>query len=410
MGKGFLKKLALVLLTMITVIAGSTMVYAERDLESGDWWYKVKGDSVIITGYRGSDDEVEIPDVIDGKSVTSIGDYAFSECFNMTSIIIPDSVTSIGVRAFEFCYSLTSIEIPASVNEINPRAFCRMEALTEIKVADGNSKYTSKIGSEECNGIFSLDGTELVVGCKNTKLVNGIKRIGDCAFYVLRCEEFTSISIPDSVTSIGNGAFYDCTYLKEINIPDGVTSIGIGAFYYCNYLKEINIPDGVTSIGRDAFLGCSDLSSITIPSSVTSLGECCIAGCYSLSKVVNNSNVSIDLYAATSSIDVPWKDADTGEEIDKIANGTAIRDLSGVIKPDPTPDPPQSENKKDDTPSEDNPADTPSENKPSEDNPADTPSEINQVKHHLTTALHRMQAIHIQQYIILMEVMQEPAV
>ena len=95
----------------------------------------------------------------------------------------------------------------------------------------------------------------------------------------------TNYTIPDSVTSIGDYAFYLCTSLTSITIPDGVTSIGEGAFQTCTSLSSITIPDGVTSIGRNAFFSCSRLTSITIPDGVTSIGQWTFAGCSSLTTV-----------------------------------------------------------------------------------------------------------------------------
>ena len=168
------------------------------------------------------------------NGVTSIGDYAFSACSNLTSITIPDSVTSIGNGAFYYCRSLTSITIPDSVTSIGTYAFSGCSSLTSITIPDS------------------------------------VTSIGYRAF--CKCSSLTSITIPDSVTSIGNYAFEECSSLTSITIPDSVTSIGDWAFEYCSSLTSITIPDSVTSIGVGAFYDCS-LTSITIPDSVTSIGD-----------------------------------------------------------------------------------------------------------------------------------------
>ena len=140
--------------------------------------------------------------IYDGYSykVTSIGQYAFSDCSGLTSVTIPESVTSIGSRAFEWCSGLTSVTIPESVTSI-----------------------------------------------------------GSDAFY---CSGLTSVTIPESVTSIGSGAFYHCDNLTSLTIPNSVTSISESAFKWCSGLTSVTIPESVTWIGDYAFSGCSGLTSI----------------------------------------------------------------------------------------------------------------------------------------------------
>ena len=149
---------------------------------------------------------ITIPD-----SVTSIGASAFWDCTGLTSITIPDSVTSIGYWAFYGCTGLTSITIPDSVTSIGNGAFDGCTGLASITVSGGNKKFDSR---NNCNGIIETASNTLISGCKNT-------------------------DIPDSVTSIGYGAFYGCTGLTSITIPDGVTSIGDGAFADCTGLASV---------------------------------------------------------------------------------------------------------------------------------------------------------------------------
>lgn len=144
-----------------------------------------------------------------------------------------------------------------------------------------------------------------VVGYKDSpqyitipKEINGlpVKEIAAKAFS--ECDSLISISLPDSVTSIGNYVFYSCNRLTSITIPDSVISIGNSAFYGCNSLESITIPDGVTSIGDTAFDGCSSLISITIPDSVTSIGDTAFYGCDSLENITIPDGVtSIGNYA-----------------------------------------------------------------------------------------------------------------
>ena len=149
-----------------------------------------------------------------GNSVTSIGEVAFYGCSRLPSITIPDSVTSIGDYAFYSCGSLTIITIPDSVTSIGNYAFEYCDSLTSITVDASNQSYKSVDGN-----LYTKDGKTLIQ-------------------YAIGKSE-TSFTIPDSVTSIGNYAFYGCSSLTSITIPDSVTSIGTYAFYACSGLKSI---------------------------------------------------------------------------------------------------------------------------------------------------------------------------
>ena len=132
---------------------------------------------------------------------------------------------------------------------------------------------------------------------------NSVTSIGNKAFY--GCESLTSITIPDSVTSIGESTFYYCMALKEITIPNSVTSIGDSAFFACNSLKEISIPNSVTNIGEDAFSDCKSLTSITIPDSVTHIGDYAFYNCISLKQAIFSSNSPL-LYAIKNVKNKNW--------------------------------------------------------------------------------------------------------
>lgn len=285
---------------------------------SGDYEYKILDDGTIeITDYFGDAAELEIPDTIDEMKVTSIGDEAFFNCSNLTSVTIPnsvvsigdgafwyckglkditisdsitsisnsafslcerlesvtipDSVTSIGSGAFEECTSLTNITIPNGVTSIGDSAFSGCKILTSINVSENNGVYSSSDGI-----LFNKDQTELIcypAGKQDTlyNIPNSVTSIDDFAFS--GCERLTSITIPDSVTSIGYSAFFSCTSLTSVKIPDSVTSIGDIVFDYCESLTSVTIPNSVTSIGYSAFYRCTSLTSVTIPASVTEIGN-----------------------------------------------------------------------------------------------------------------------------------------
>ena len=168
------------------------------------------------------------------NTVTKIGNLAFDACSSLTSIVIPNSVTSIGHYAFYWCDSLTSIDIPNSVIEIGYGVFESCPGLTSIVVESGNPRYDSR---NNCNAIIETAYNTLLYGCKNTTIPYSVTTIDDYAFY--GCDSLTSIVIPNSVTEIGYGAFYDCIDLTSIVIPNSVTSIGDNAFCNCWRLADV---------------------------------------------------------------------------------------------------------------------------------------------------------------------------
>ena len=239
--------------------------------------------TVEITKFvSSSSTDIELPSVIDGKRVTSIGDSAFNAynieaCKNLTSIIIPNSVTSIGNYAFYKCTSLTDVTIPDSVTSIEDGAFYECTSLTSAIIPDS----VTSIGQYAFDSCTSL---------KDVTIPDSVTSIGGYAFQ--NCTSLTSIIIPDSVTSIGYAAFYNCTSLTTITIPDSVTSIEGYAFQNCTSLTTITIPDSVTSIGDCAFEDCTSLTSITIPDSVTSIGDCAFEDCTSLTSITIPESVT----------------------------------------------------------------------------------------------------------------------
>jgi uncharacterized repeat protein (TIGR02543 family) len=211
------------------------------------------------------------------QGVTHIGKCAFQACYIASAVTIPNSVTSIGDYAFDECKKLTAVTIPNSVTSISGVAFRMCTKLTTLSVSNDNPSYIA-----ENNVLFNKAKTTLVY-CVTGKtgsytIPNSVTSIGDNAFY--RCN-VNSVIIPNSVTSIGNYAFCDCSGLTGATIPNSVTSIGDRAFSGCyNLTGALTIPNSVTSIGDKAFYDCSKLTgALTIPNSVTSIGQNAFHNC-----------------------------------------------------------------------------------------------------------------------------------
>ena len=231
------------------------------------------------------------------NSVTMIWNSAFAWCNSLTSINIPNSVTTIGKDAFAYCDSLTSINIPNSVTTIGYWGLRTCKSLTSITIPNsvvtiignpfllwhGNLYNESKAFIYEDHVLFNKNRTILIAyRAKETNytIPNSVTTIGEGAF--CGCDSLTNINIPNSVTTIGKGAFSHCDSLTSINIPNSVTTIGISAFWGCNSLTNINIPNSVTTIGKCAFSDCKSLTSINIPNSVTTIEEGAFRGCINL--------------------------------------------------------------------------------------------------------------------------------
>jgi len=297
------------------------------------------GNSVTSIGHGAFADCTSLTSVTVPNSVTNIGDFAFASCTSLTSVTIPTSVTSIGSGAFQNCTSLTNVTIPNSVTSIGSDAFASCTSLSSVTIGNSvtnigdyafwnctsltnitvnalNSTYSSVAGV-----LFNKSQTTLVEypGGKagSYTIPTSVTSIGSGAFQ--NCTSLTNVTIPTSVTSIRDYAFSGCTSLTAITvdvlnsvyssvagvlfnksqttlveypggkagsytIPNSVTSIGSGAFAYCTSLTSVTIGNSVTSIGSSAFYNTS-LTSITIGNSVTNIGSGAFASCTSLTGV-----------------------------------------------------------------------------------------------------------------------------
>lgn len=258
----------------------------------------------VITGYKGIDNDLVIPDSIDNAVVTAISMYAFSGHSDLASITIPSTIQSIGEGAFFECNGLKKVYV-SSIED-----WCKIDFSYSDSDADADANPLS-IGAD-----LYVDN-KLVT---DVTIPDGVKSIGKYAFYGY--SSLKSISFPSSIRSIGESAFFDCPNLDEvyatniedwckikfedtfsnpinygskiyidgelatdITIPKGITKICDYAFVNCDTITNVVIPNSVISIGDSAFNCCSNLKNISIPNSVVNIGKGAFSSCFNLEKV-----------------------------------------------------------------------------------------------------------------------------
>lgn len=237
--------------------------------EGSSIYYIVRGNSAtVVKGESNYSDVVNIPSVVSYEgidySVIAIGDFAFSNCGDITSITLPPSLLSIGKYAFDHCTSLKSIDIPNSVLSIGSWAFWSCTNLVSVKLSSSIKAIESYLFNE-CANLKSLG------------IPSSVRRIGDRAFQ--GCKRLSTVSIPNSVTSIGKSAFQECRSLESLSIPNQLTTIEQYTFSNCSRLTTLTIPNSVTYIDEWAFWGCSALKTVYLPSSVNYVGGWAFSSC-----------------------------------------------------------------------------------------------------------------------------------
>ena len=213
-------------------------------------------------------------------SVAVISSSAFSGCLRLEEVEVPEGVSEVGSAAFGGCSDLKKIVFPASTTKIGLNVIGSCPALSTVIVASGNPVYDSR---ENCNAIIETATNTLFAGCPASTIPGSVTSIGQSAFY--DCKALTGITIPESVTIIGAQAFQRCGDLSEITIPASVEVIYGSAFSDCTGLVRITLSEGLKTISGNAFYGCTSLSEVTVPASVTSFGASVFNGCTGLTSV-----------------------------------------------------------------------------------------------------------------------------
>lgn len=254
--------------------------------------------TVTITKYTGTESTVILPSTISGWPVTKIGEAALKDHTTITSVTIPGSVTEIGANAFAGCTNLTSVTYGGD--------------WSNLTIQSGNPAVEDAVNAQLFDFKFILNDTAvIVIRYKGTAADvtipsrykgKPVTMIDHAAFHD---SAVTSVTIPDSVTSIPDDAFAYCSNLTNISIPNSVTFIGFSAFNSCTSLKSITLPSSLSTIQSYAFYNCGNLETIRIPVSVTFIGNYAFAGCpSSMTVTYPGSKKQWDAIAKGSSNDV----------------------------------------------------------------------------------------------------------
>lgn len=296
------KKSISVILSFLIIVGVCTLVPIIASAEtftSGEYEYSVLADgSVMITKYNGSDSELVVPETIDSKKVTIIGDRAFRENTNIVNVTLPFGVVEIGKSAFWDCKNMHSITIPSSVNRMNYSALGEMmgeEDGTYIRGFVINGYSGSEAEAYSQNGDLDITFNNLSETKTSAEGIYDYVILEDDSAIITQYNgEDEEIVVPDKIDGhkivrIGNKAFSSnprddrekylrLKKLKKVTLPNSLISIGKSAFYNCSNLVEISVPDSVKYISDSAFSGCDSLSKLDLPKGLIYLGEYALFG------------------------------------------------------------------------------------------------------------------------------------
>ena len=249
-------------------------------------------DSISMIGDHAFEECSSLYTITIPKSVTKLGDCAFACCTNLSNVNLQCGLTSIGREAFSCCSSIENISLPSSIKTINDYAFSGCELISYIDFQNGLICIGSGAFSA-CNGLSSVsipDSVEFIdeqsfQNCpnlhtiqvseknKNYSSIDGVLYDKNKTKLLICPNGKTTCSIPNSVTSINDYAFYSCKNLSELIIPSSVISIGKNVFCHCSALSNIVIPNGIKTIEEHTFNSCTSLNEIIIPNSVTNIKD-----------------------------------------------------------------------------------------------------------------------------------------
>ena len=255
------------------------------------------GTSYILTGIGTcTDTNIIITNEYNGLPVNAISAYAFEDCENIKSVLIPDSILTIGQYAFKNCSAITSIEIPNSVITIDNWAFHSCTGLKSVKLSSNMTSIDCLF--KKCTNLTEIDIPANITSmksafseCNSLKTITISNAITDISNAFSKCTSLTDVTIGSGVIDM-DGAFSGCSNLKNVNILNGVKQIGFSTFEKCSSLVNVSIPDSVTEIDIAAFQNCTSLKSITLPKSITKIGASVFLGCDKLETIYFGGTVS----------------------------------------------------------------------------------------------------------------------
>ena len=249
--------------------------------KDGKWYLREYPDDVISVSIQDKTvTEVEIPSVIDGKTITMVEVDGFKDCVNLKSIKIPDTVTVIEDYAFYQCSSLEEVNIPQSVKNIGFQAFYGCASLKEMKIPAA----TDNIEAFAFEGCSSLPAVEISEQNPAYKSENGIffDKEGKILYLYPSAMQGTSYTVPEGCEEIYDRAFIGNPYLEHVEMR-GISKLGEDAFYYCTSLKAATVPEGIDVLKGSVFGNCTSLQNVYLPSSLTEIGDSCFYNCLGLS-------------------------------------------------------------------------------------------------------------------------------